>query len=413
VELGLGKRLELLGTAKAFRLLLLASVGSGIGTWLAFVALTVDVWDTTHSSVWVAALLAADFLPTVAVGLLLGPLVDRFSRKRVLVGSDLVRCAVFAVLPFTGSPGAIVALAAVAGFATGFFRPAVYASVPNLVWEEDLPQANSLLQAFENLTWLVTPPLAGILVAVWGPNPCYVVNSISFLFSALLIRRIPARLLQSVKAASEGHVRDVMAGIRLVLTVRPLLAVFVAWNVFFISYAAVNVAEVTFAKETLGAGDFGFGVLLGASGLGLVAGSYVAGTVIGRFPIAIVYGASIGLVAVGLAGAAASPVLALAAACVVVSGFGNGIAVVCNALLVQRGAPDEMRGRAFTIIMSTNYAILGVSMACAGLLTNALGARWVWAFGAAFAAAAAVLGYVLAPRPAPDGAPVGETVPTT
>jgi MFS family permease len=413
VELGLGKRLELLGTAKAFRLLLLASVGSGIGTWLAFVALTVDVWDTTHSSVWVAALLAADFLPTVAVGLLLGPLVDRFSRKRVLVGSDLVRCAVFAVLPFTGSPGAIVALAAVAGFATGFFRPAVYASVPNLVWEEDLPQANSLLQAFENLTWLVTPPLAGILVAVWGPNPGYVVNSISFLFSALLIRRIPARLLQSVKAASEGHVRDVMAGIRLVLTVRPLLAVFVAWNVFFISYAAVNVAEVTFAKETLGAGDFGFGVLLGASGLGLVAGSYLAGTVIGRFPIAIVYGASIGLVAVGLAGAAASPVLALAAACVVVSGFGNGIAVVCNALLVQRGAPDEMRGRAFTIIMSTNYAVLGVSMACAGLLTNALGARWVWAFGAAFAAAAAVLGYVLAPRPAPDGAPVGETVPTT
>jgi MFS family permease len=412
VELGLGKRLELLGTSKAFRLLLIASVGSGIGTWLAFVALTVDVWDTTRSSVWVAALLAADFLPTVAVGLLLGPLVDRLSRKRVLVVSDLARCAVFALLPFAGSPGAIVALAAVSGFATGFFRPAVYASVPNLVSEEELPQATSLLQAFENLTWLVTPPLAGILVAVWGPDPGYVLNSVSFALSALLISRIPARLFQAAKAASEGHVRDLLAGVRLVLHTRPLLAVFVAWNVFFVSYAVVNVAEVTFAKDSLGAGDFGFGVLLGASGLGLVLGSYVAGSVIGRFRIASIYGASIGAIALGLAGAAAAPVLAVAAACVVVSGFGNGIAVVCNVLLVQRGAPDELRGRAFTIIMSTNYAVLGVSMAFAGLLTDALGARWAWAFGAAVAGIAAVLGYALAPRPEQGAAPVGETVPT-
>ncbi|HEU5212348.1 MAG TPA: MFS transporter [Gaiellaceae bacterium] len=412
MELGLAKRVALLGTSKAFRQLLIASVASGFGTWLAFVALTVDVWDTTHSSVWVAALLAADFLPTVAVGLFLGPFVDRLSRKRVLVVSDLVRCVVFAVLPFTGSPGAIVVLAAVSGFATGFFRPAVYASVPNLVSEDDLPQANSLMQACENLTWLVTPPLAGLLVAAAGPDPGYVLNSVSFALSALLISRIPARLFQAAKAVSEGHMQDLLAGVRLVLHTRPLLTVFVAWNVFFVSYAAVNVAEITFAKETLDAGDFGFGLLLGAGGLGLVIGSYLAGSAIGRFRIAAVYGGSIGAIALGIAGAAAAPVLLVAAACVVVAGFGNGIAVVCNVLLVQRGAPDELRGRAFTIIMSTNYAVLGVSMAVAGLLTDAVGARWVWALGAAVAALAAVLGYALAPRPEQGTAPVGETVPT-
>ncbi len=195
------------------------------------------------------------------------------------------------------------------GFATGFFRPAVYARCPNLVWDEDLPQREFALQAFENLTWLVTPPLAGILVAVWGPNPGYVVNSISFALSALLISRIPARLLQAARAASEGHGQDIVAGFRLVLHSRPLLAVFVAWNVFFVSYAAVNVAEITFAKDSLGAGDFGFGVLLGASGLGLVLGSYLAGSVIGRFRIASIYGASIGAIAVGLAAPRPPPCL--------------------------------------------------------------------------------------------------------
>ncbi|MGZ8694876.1 MAG: MFS transporter [Gaiellaceae bacterium] len=394
----LGGRLELLDRSPPFRLLLIATVASGLGTWLAFVALTVDVWDETHSSVWVAALLAADFLPTVAVGLLLAPLLDRLSRKRVLVVSDLVRCGVFVVLAFVSGPGMIVALAAVSGFATGFFRPAVYAGMPNLVDDDDLPQANSLLQASENLAWMLVPPAAGIFVKLFGTGPAYWVNAVSFLLSAALIARIPARLLQAARAVSEGHVRDLMAGVRLVLHARPLLTVFVAWNVFFISSAGVNVAEITFAKVTLDAGDFGFGLLIGASGLGLVLGSYLAGGFVNRFPMATVYGGSIGVLALGLALGALSPVVWLAAASMVVVGFGNGIAVVCNGLLVQRGAPDELRGRAFTIIISSNYAVLGVSMAAAGLLTDALGARWVWALSAAFAGLAALLGYWLAPR---------------
>src|SRR3954471_3534658 len=382
---GLGGRLELLARSPAFRLLFIATVASGIGTWFAFVALTIDVWDKTGSSVWIAALLAADFLPAVAVGLFFAPLVDRLSRRRVLVVADLVRGGVFLLLPFADGPGLIVSLAAVAGLATGFFRPAVYAGMPNLVDDDDLPRANSLLQASENLAWMLTPPAAGIFVNLFGTDIAYWANAVSFALSAALIARIPARLLQAAQAVSEGHVRDLMAGLRLVLTARPLLTVFVAWNVFFISSAGVNVAEITFAKETLDGGDFGFGLLIGASGLGLVLGSYLAGTFVERYPMASVYGGSIGVLALGLLAGAVSPALWIAAASMVVVGFGNGIAVVCNALLVQRGAPDELRGRAFTIIMSSNYAVLGISMALAGLVTDALGARWVWGLSAAFA----------------------------
>jgi predicted MFS family arabinose efflux permease len=57
---------------------------------------------------------------------------------------------------------------------------------------------------------------------------------------------------------------------------------------------------------------------------------------------------------------------------------GNGAVVVCNRLLVQRGAPDQYRGRALATIMSSNYAVLGVAMAAAGLLTDVFGARAVW-----------------------------------
>src|SRR4029453_13039249 len=113
-------RLGLLGREPAYRRLFFATLGSGAGTWLALVALEADVWMRTQSSSWVAALLIADLLPTFAIGLFVGPFVDRLSRRRLMVGADLVRFGVFAVLPFTTSATQVVGLAAVAGIATGF-----------------------------------------------------------------------------------------------------------------------------------------------------------------------------------------------------------------------------------------------------------------------------------------------------
>jgi MFS family permease len=100
--------------------------------------------------------------------------------------------------------------------------------------------------------------------------------------------------------------------------------------------------------------------------------------------------------AIGIGLAAVSPNVWFAAACVIVSGVGNGVAVVCNAVLVQRGAPDAMRGRVFTVLMSSNYAVLGLGMVLAGPLTNEFGARWVWGVSACLSAVAALVGYALA-----------------
>jgi hypothetical protein len=94
--------------------------------------------------------------------------------------------------------------------------------------------------------------------------------------------------------------------------------------------------------------------------------------------LANIYGVSLGLMGLGVAGAAASPNVWVAAVCVIVSGAGNGATIVCNALLVQRGAPDRFGGRAFTVLMSSNVTFLALGMVLAGRLTEAYGPRWVW-----------------------------------
>ena len=338
----------------------------------------------------------AEFLPAVAVGLFLGPLLDRVSRRGLMIVSDLVRAAVFCTLPFASSAGQIVALAGIAGLATGFFRPAVYAGLPNLVEEEELARANSLIQTSENVSWAVAPVIGGALVAASGPDLAYWLNGASF----LVFRSAPAApfgetRLQGALGVSRGHLRDLRDGFARVLQTRSLLTVLVVWTIVLGAVASTQTAQVFLAKDSFNAGDFGYGLIFGCIGLGLAVGSFGAGTWVERRSVGTVYAASILLQAVGVAAAAVAPNVWFSLPCFVLAGIGNGIAVVCNSLLVQRGAPDAIRGRVFTVIMSVNYAVYGLGFVIAGPLTDGVGPRWVFGIVGVVLAFASVVALAL------------------
>lgn len=384
-------RLGLLRRSPSFGLLFLATAGSSFGTYIAAVALTLHIDELTGSPKWVAGLLIADFLPIVVIGLLLGPLVDRLSRRWLMISSDLARFGVFAVLPFTDSPEVIVALAGISGVATGFFRPAAFAGLPNLVPDSELTNANSLLQTVETLAWMIGPIVGTLMFTLWGPDVPYAVNAVTFLVSIGLIAAISEQKLRSEESLTRGHWRDVADGLRLVASSVPLRTVLIVWNVVLVASAAINVAEVFFAKHTLDAGDVGFGVIVAASGVGLAIGSYLAAPSLGRVGLRRNYVGSIALMGAGWGLAALATSIWVAVPFVIAGSAGNGAAIVCNHILLQRGAPDRFRGRALATIMSSNYAVLGLSMAAAGLLTSAFGARWVWAMaGGVYLCAAGV-----------------------
>jgi MFS family permease len=379
---------------RRFRLLFFATFASGIGNWLALIALQIDVYDRTQSGWWVGGLLVANILPAVFLGLLLGPLVDHLSRKGLMIASDLGRLAVFCALPFVESTWAIIVLAALAGVGNAFFRPAVLAGLPNLVRADLLPGANALLQLVEWTTTAVGPLAGGAIVAASGPDLAYWVNAGTFAVSALLIAPIPGRLLQGARPIGRGHWRDLADGFTVVRRSRALLCVLVAWSIVMAASGIINVAEIFLAKRSYDAGDFGFGLLWCGSGVGLIVGGLAAATLIQR-DLASSYVRLLGLFAVGIGCAAVAPNVWIGAVGMAIAGFGNGGAVVANITLVQRGAPDHLRGRAFTLLMSVNYAVLGVAFLVAGPLTNTLGARWVYAVAACTIVIAAAVAWWL------------------
>jgi MFS family permease len=391
----LRRQLALLRRSGPFRLLFVATLGSGLGTWMATIALTADLTARTHSPWWVSLLFIVTFLPSVVVGLLFGPLVDRLSRKRLIVNADLIRLLVFVALVFVHTPASIIVLAAIAGIANSFFRPAVLAGVPNLVEEEDLAHGTSLLQATDWAAAAIGPVLGGVIVGSWGANVVYWINAATFLFSAVLLLNIPSRLLQSKQAITRGHWRDLVDGMSAFRRSPALQTVLVAFGFAMFAAGLNNVAEIFLAEDALHRGAFGYGLLWTATGIGLVFGSLVSGSLLEKRDVRIVYPLVFLPWAAGLLGAGLSPSLWVAAVAMVLAGFGNGLAFPLTVVIVQRNSSDLLRGRIFTVIISAHNAVLGVAMVTAGALTEAAGPRWTYVLASVLLVVASATAFVL------------------
>jgi MFS family permease len=409
----LRRQLDVLRGARGFRLLFLATTASSLGTWLAYVALVVDVFDRTHDASWVSALLIVEFLPTVVIGFFAGLLIDRIARRRLLVGSDLARAVVFVGIALAPTTLSIVALAFAAGVATSVFRPAVYAGLPVLVRDRDLPRANGLLQSAENLTWAAGSLLGGLLVATSSPTAAYWFNAVTFLVSAALIARIREPLEEAREEPKPGESawRQLLGGVRLVRSSRALLVVLIAWSIALFATGAANVAEVVLAKDVFDAGDFGFGLMVAAAAVGLVLGSLAAGAWLDRRGVARAYPLALVAMAVGWIAAGLAPSVWPAAVLISIGGFGNGAAVVCNAVLIQRGVVDRLRGRALTLAMSVTFAFQAIGTIAGGPLTNVAGARQVWVATGTLLAIAAGVAMLLARNLRAE--PIREPAPAT
>jgi len=298
---------------------------------------------------------------------------------------------VFTLLPFAHHPATMIVLAAVSGVADSFFRPAVFAGAPNLVPEEQLDAATTLLQGTEWLATAIGPLIAGTLVSLSGPHIVYWMNAATFLFSAMLLLRIPSRLLQSEQRISRGHWRDLREGFTAFRSTALRVALF-GFGLTVIASGLVNVSEIFLATRSLGSSrGFGYGLLWTGSGVGLVAGSVVTGFLLERHNVLNIYALAFVPLTVGILGAAAAPNIWIAATSMTMSGFGNGLTFPMTILIIQRYTSDQLRGRAFTVIISLQTAFLGLAQASAAPLTAAVGARWTYVVAAAFTAGSAVV----------------------
>jgi len=356
---------------------------SSLGTGAAYVGLILLAYDRLESPWAISLVLLADFLPAMFLGPVFGAAADRWSRRTCAIVADLLRAVAFIALALVDGFAATVALALLVGAGTGLFLPAALAAIPSLVQKERVAPATALYGALTDIGFTVGPALAALALLAIDPETLMLANGISFAISAVVLSRIRFGAVKEWDEREEPRslIRDAIEGSRVVLALRGVRAVIAASAGVILFAGMFNVAELPLVLDELGGGDALFSILVGIFGLGIAAGSMVGAgggdvTVLKRRYL-------IGILATGagLAGAGLSPNVAVAALTFALAGFGNGLVLVHERLLLQATVPESLLGRVFGLkdaAISWGFAIAFVS---AGVLLTALGTREVVVIG--------------------------------
>jgi MFS family permease len=272
-----------------FSLLWVGQLISLIGDWVLIAALPFYVFDITGSALSTGFTFIAMVVPSVLFGSIAGVFVDRWNRKRTMIIADGLRSGVLLLLILVHSREQLW-LVYVAAFLEStisqFFGPAKNAIIPQLVEKENLMKANSLTAMNDNAARLVGPSVGGALLGVVGLYSVALLDSASFLISALLIFFIsqPSLLSEEKLKADERGAgiwtmtwKEWSAELSFVGRERLVRGLFTVAGMGMLADSILTVLIVVFVKEILHVGALQFGWLMTARGLGgLVGGIIVA-----------------------------------------------------------------------------------------------------------------------------------------
>ena len=381
---------DLLRSNSTFRRLFFAHATSRAGDAFNAVALVVLVFELTGSGAGVATTVVFEVVPILALGPVAGVIADRYPRRSVMIGADLLRAALVGTLAFVHGEVAI-AYAVAFGVSVGsvFFNPSASSLVPDVVNEDELVDANTALWTVAVAAQVILAPLAGALIASAGVGAAFAVNAASYAVSALLLRRVPVDAPRaSIAVRGWSAVRD---GVRVVRR-SPLLARLAVVQVLAsLSAGATSGLLVVLAGDWLGVGPSGFGVLLACIGAGAAVGPLVLRRHVRAGDKRWLFGpyALRGAVDLTLA-TVSSPVIAAPA--LGLYGVGTSTGMISYQSTLQSLVPRETRGRAFAFYDVLWNAARLTSLGLGGLIADHVSIRVVYVAGAALLLAAAAVG---------------------
>lgn len=352
---------------------------SNFGSSFSQFALPLLVYKLTGSALNLGIASAATFLPYLLFGLLIGAWVDRIDRKRLMIGTDIARALITALIPLLAGLHMlavywIYGVTFILSTLTIFFNTGEFAAIPSLVNQDDLVTANGRIQASYSAASIAGPLLAGVLVALLSLPMILLIDAASFIVSAFSLVLVTTSFNATTdETRTRTSVRqDVADGLRYVLghpVLRNISAMMALVNVVGSStYAQL----VLFAKHRLGASDPQVALLYAAGGAGVVVLSLAAGPLRKRWSFS-----RVALSALMLQGLLT---IAMAAtrwywAAVVLWAVGSGLGILFNintGSLRQAIVPNHMLGRVMSIAGVLAWSAIPVGTFLGGLLIQGL-----------------------------------------
>src|SRR5210317_1479970 len=365
-------------TNRRFTRFWLAGVISQLGNWFNYIGIFVLLTNLTGTGGAVSWFLIAKFIPTTFLGPAAGVVADRFSRKTIMIISDLLR--VFIVLGFLlvrrpEHVWLVYILALIQESIWSFYDPARKASVPNLCSPEELILANALSGATWSIMLAFGAALGGFVTYLFGWETAIIIDASTFLFSALLLSKLDlAHLPPAKKEKPTWHdftgINDLREGFKYVVRHKEVATLLLVKSGWALS-GGILVLLTVFGEQVFSTGGQGgiSGILYSVRGIGAALGPILAWHYLGEtrkdmyrsisFSFFIASGAYILF--------SQAPTLLWALPCVLIGHLGGSVQWVFSTTLLQQIVPDQFRGRVFAAEMALLTLIMSLSTYFTGL----------------------------------------------
>lgn len=403
--------LQLLRSNNYFRRLWLGQVISELGNWFNFIAALGLVRAVSHGAPEVTTImLVTRLLPFTIFAPLAGAFVDRWSRRTVMIVSDLARVLVALTMLLVRQPEDLwiaYVCTVVLSFFGAFFEAAKNAAVPNITGDRDLLAGNALMFSSRFLLMAFGAALGGWTAATVGYRAAFVVNAISFAASAYSVWLIPdaqtrtAANIETVpRAARRGYWSDIREGWSFILSHAPVAAI-LAINILWatgggsINLISDRLGGIVFAGQGGISGDEAVAVLYFAAGVGLFLGMMIArrlGTQLEVMHATIPFiGWALIVQGVVFAFIGLAPSLWLACLLIFASRVLLAAEFAIQETLLMRLVPDHLRGRVGTSDRAAELLIWSFSTAVAGWSLKFISARTLTVIAGLLSATSGVL----------------------
>jgi MFS family permease len=347
-----------------FRLWFFGQLTSLVGTWMQTIAQNWLVYQLTGSARDLGLVNFVGAIPLVPLTLYAGAIADRFEKRRVIFWCQAAMMVLAFLLAFLCWTGAVrlwhvLGLAFLLGAAQALDTPARQAFVVELVGKEDLSNAIALNSGIFHGARVLGPAAAGILVATSGAAGAFFANGLSF-FAVLLGLFLMDVTLIRATGGGRDSAKDLLGGVRYLREHRVPKAIVILISLSALFAMPYHVLLPIFAKEILGRGAGGYGVLMSAAGVGAVLGSlFSASHYVGERKGAAVTAGSLvfPFLLLAFAYCASYPVATLL---LVAIGFAFVIQNAPANSLLQQLVPDPLRGRVMALYVSLFLGLMRV-----------------------------------------------------
>ncbi|HVU78647.1 MAG TPA: MFS transporter [Gaiellaceae bacterium] len=373
--------------SRDFRLLFSGQTISFVGDAAFIVALGWRVTDLTGKASSLGFALALESLAMLATLLIGGVLADRYSRRLLMIGSDLARAAVMAAVFALDATGhltftAVLVLALLFGLADGFFQPAFSGIVPLVVEQPMLPSANSWIGATRNGSAIVGPAIAAGLYHTAGASTVWAIDAVSFAVSASSLWLARPRVVERETEQKPGMARELSEGFRYVMSVPWIWTGIAAATVILMFAMAPYTALLPrLVQVNYHRGVGSYGVLFSAMAAGTVAGSLAWARWHPRRHRVIICFASFGINDIGIAVVALSPWYPLAIGAAAWRGFWIGVGIAAWVTLINELVPEHLLSRVFSFDFFGSMGLTPVGFSVAGAVATVVSPRLILAVG--------------------------------